>query len=86
MAFFLNACAAAVNWDYPRMPSKAFALPETTSVGALFGEAADKHPGLSGFSIIREGSTAFMARLAMADRCLDHPSASASARIFRHGR
>ena len=25
MAFFLNACAAAVNWDYPRMPSKAFA-------------------------------------------------------------
>jgi hypothetical protein len=31
MAFFLNACAAAVNWDYPRMPSKAFAHPETTS-------------------------------------------------------
>ena len=25
MAFFLNACAVAVNWDYPRMPSKAFA-------------------------------------------------------------
>ena len=36
MAFFLNACAAAVNWDYPRMPSKAFAQPETTSVGAVF--------------------------------------------------
>ena len=67
MAFFLNACAAAVNWDYPRMPSKAFANPETTSVGALFQEAADKHPGLSGFSLVEHGENAFLARLAMAD-------------------
>src|SRR5215203_1387382 len=67
MAFFLNACAAAVNWNYPRVPSNAFAHPETTSVGALFQEAADKHPGLSGFCLIRDGSTAFMARLAMVD-------------------
>ena len=67
MAFFLNACAAAVNWDYPRMPSKAFAHPETTSVGALFQEAADKHPGLSGFSVVEHGENAFLARLAMAD-------------------
>lgn len=67
MAFFLNACAAAVNWDYPRMPSNAFAHPETTSVGALFQEAADKHPGLSGFSLVEHGENAFLARLAMAD-------------------
>ena len=67
MAFFLNACAAAVNWDYPRMPSKAFAHPETTSVGALFQETADKHPGLSGFSLVEHGENAFLARLAMAD-------------------
>ena len=55
MAFFLNACATIVNWDYERTPSKAFAQPETTSVGALFQEAADKHPGLSGFSLVEHG-------------------------------
>ena len=52
MALLLSACSA-VNWDYPRMPSNAFAHPETTSVGALFQEAADKHPGLSGFSLVQ---------------------------------
>ena len=67
MAFFLNACAATVNWNYERVPSNAFAHPETTTVGALFQEAADKHPGLSGFGIIRQGGPAFMARVAMAD-------------------
>jgi cardiolipin synthase C len=67
MAFLLNACAATVNWDYERVPSHAFAHPGTTTVGALFQEAADKHPGLSGFGIIRQGSPAFMARVAMAD-------------------
>ena len=67
MAFFLNACAATVNWTYERAPSNAFAHPETTTVGALFQEAADKHPGLSGFGIIRQGGPAFMARVAMAD-------------------
>ena len=66
MALLLGACSA-VNWDYPRMPSKAFTHPETTSVGVLFQEAADKHPGLSGFSLVPHGETAFVARLAMAD-------------------
>jgi cardiolipin synthase C len=66
MALLLGACAT-VNWDYPRMPSKAFAHPETTAVGALFGEAADKHAGLSGFSIVQHGENAFLARLAMID-------------------
>ena len=63
----VSACAPAINWDYPRTVSNTFAQPQTTAVGALFQEAADKHPGLSGFSIIREGGQAFMARLAMAD-------------------
>ena len=67
MSLLLSACSAAVNWDYPRMPSKAFAHPETTSVGALFQEAADKHPDLSGFSLVPHGENAFLARLAMAD-------------------
>src|SRR5580765_4118888 len=67
IACLVSACAPAINWDYPRNPSNTFAQPGTTTVGTLFQEAADKHPGLSGFSIIREGSTAFMARLAMAD-------------------
>jgi cardiolipin synthase C len=66
MALLLGACAT-VNWDYPRMPSNAFGHPETTSVGTLFQEAADKHPGLSGFSIVQHGENAFLARLAMAD-------------------
>ena len=67
VAFLVSACTAAVNWDYPRSPSNTFAYPQTTTVGALFQEAADKHPGLSGFSVIRQGGPAFMARLAMAD-------------------
>src|SRR4030095_7141715 len=66
VALLVSACST-VNWDYPRVPSNAFAQPETTTVGALFQEAADKHPGLSGFSIIRQGGPAFMARVAMAD-------------------
>ena len=66
VALLVSACST-INWDYPRMPSNAFAHPETTTVGALFQEAADKHPGLSGFAIIRQGGPAFMARLAMAD-------------------
>ena len=66
VALLVSACST-VNWDYPRTPSNAFVHPEITTVGALFQEAADKHPGLSGFSIIRQGGPAFMARVAMAD-------------------
>jgi hypothetical protein len=63
VALFVSACSPAINWDYPRTPSNTFAHPETTTVGALFEEAADKHAGLSGFAIVRQGSPAFMARL-----------------------
>src|SRR6185436_20159627 len=67
MVFLLTACSARVNWDYQRTPSDALAYPNTTAIGALFKEAADKHPGLSGFSLVRQGGPAFMARVAMAD-------------------
>ena len=67
LASLLGACSPAINWNYPRTPSNTFAHPGTTTVGALFQEAADKHPELSGFSVIRQGGPAFMARLAMAD-------------------
>jgi cardiolipin synthase C len=67
MAFLLSACSATVNWNYERTPSSAFVHPETTSIGALFQEAAEKHPGLSGFSLLRQGGPAFLVRVAMAD-------------------
>jgi len=67
VALLMSACSPAVNWDYPRTPSNTFAHPETTTVGALFQEEAEKHPDLSGFAIIRQGGPAFMARVAMAD-------------------
>jgi cardiolipin synthase C len=67
IVFLLSACSPTVNWRYQRTPSTAFASPQTTTLGALFQEAADNHPGLSGFSVVREGSRAFTARLAMAD-------------------
>src|SRR5215813_8088883 len=67
LSLLLGACSATINWDYPRTPSNAFAHPETTTVGALFQEAADKHPGLSGFSLVQYGENGFLARIAMID-------------------
>src|SRR6185369_4455581 len=66
MALILGACAT-VNWDYPRLASTALAQPESTSVGALFHEAAERHPGRSGFSLLRFGENAFLSRVAMID-------------------
>ena len=66
LAVLLEACAT-VNWDYARTPSLAFEHPESTTVGAFFKEEADKHPGLSGFSLVEYGKNAFLARLAIID-------------------
>jgi hypothetical protein len=41
--------------DYPRTESTAFQDYLDTSVGQLFEEAAQRHPGESGFAIIRYG-------------------------------
>ena len=52
---------------YPRTPSTAFDDPASTRLGQFFGPAADKHPGLSGFSLLSQAREAFIARLALAD-------------------
>ena len=52
---------------YPRTPSRAFDEASSTRLGQFFGPAADKHPGLSGFSLLSQGREAFIARLALAD-------------------
>src|SRR5262249_22813220 len=58
VAVLLSACSTTVNWNYQRTPSTAFTQPQTTTVGALFQEAADHHPGLSGFALVRQGGPA----------------------------
>jgi len=67
LLFLLSGCSASVNWNFPRTVSTAFAQPQTTTLGGLFQEVADQQPGLSGFSVVREGERAFVGRLAMAD-------------------
>src|SRR4029450_197402 len=67
LVLLLSACSTTVNWKYPRPPSTAFAHPQTTTLGALFPEATGQRRSLSGFSVVREGERAFMARLAMVD-------------------
>ena len=67
LVLLLGGCASTVDWDYPRTQSTAFDQPQSTSVGALFQEAADRHPGQSGFALMLQGRRAFLARLAMAD-------------------
>jgi cardiolipin synthase C len=66
MALLVGACAT-VDWNYPRQASTAFTAPETTSLGAFFKPVADRHPGLSGFSLLRFGENAFLARMALMD-------------------
>ena len=63
----LFAGCASVPKDYPRTESTAFEDYLDTSVGQLFEEAEQQHPGESGFSIIRYGRQAFTARIALID-------------------
>ena len=53
--------------DYPRDRSTAFEDYQQTSVGEFFEEAAVKHPGESGFAIIRHGRKAFTSRIALTE-------------------
>jgi cardiolipin synthase C len=52
---------------HPRTLSTAFDDPASTRLGQFFGPAADKHPGLSGFSLLSQAREAFITRLALAD-------------------
>lgn len=51
----------------PRRDSRAFADAASTGLGRFFGAEAERHPGLSGFSLLSEGGEAFIVRLALAD-------------------
>ena len=52
---------------YSRTFSTAFKGFASTRLGQFFGPAADRHPGLSGFSLLSHGREAFIVRLALAD-------------------
>ena len=70
----LTACATTLPTDVQRTPSKAFLDYDTTSTAQLFEEAELRHPGKSGFALIRKGRPAFTGRIAMtamAEKTLD---------------
>ena len=58
----------------PRTESQAFQEPASTAIGSYFEEAAARHPGASGFAIIRNPRPAFTTRVALtelAEKTLD---------------
>ena len=63
----LAACNDAPPENIVRTPSSAFADHESTSLGQQIAKLAAKHPGKSGFEIIRYGRQAFTARIALTD-------------------
>ena len=67
LAGVLTGRATRPRHYYPRTVSTAFEGPVSTRLGQFFGPAADKHPGLSGFSLLGHGREAFIVRLALAD-------------------
>ena len=70
---FLAGCAS-VPKDYPRTQSSAFKDPHSTAIGQYFAKVAARHPGKSGFGIIRKPRPAFTARVALtelAEKTLD---------------
>ncbi|MEA3419256.1 MAG: phospholipase D family protein [Campylobacterota bacterium] len=72
-ALFLAGCNS-IPKDYPRILSTAYNNQKSTSMGKMIEREAAKHPGKSGFEIIRYGRQAFTARVAMtemAEKTLD---------------
>ena len=61
------ASCASLPTDYPRSSSTAMQDHESTPIGRRVAELAAQHPGNSAFRIIRDGRTAFTARVALAD-------------------
>ena len=73
LVLLVSGCASLPT-DYPRAESAAFQEHEATVMGEEFAAAAAKHPGESGFVIIRYGHNAFTSRIAMtrlAEKTLD---------------
>jgi putative cardiolipin synthase len=70
----LLAGCVSVPKDYPRTQSTALKDNTSTSIGRNVAKAAARHPGESGFAIIRYGRQAFTNRIAMsqlAEKTLD---------------
>ena len=67
LTLLLAAGCASLPEEYPRSASTAFPDYLDTSIGRHFEEAAEQHPGESGFAIVRDGRNAFTARIAMVD-------------------
>lgn len=87
-AVSVTSCATLPE-DYPRTSPTAFDGYLQTNVGRFFEEAAVKHPGESGFAIVRHGRKAFTSRIALtelAEKTLDVQyyiwEADATGRIF----
>ena len=61
-AGLMLAGCASVPKDYPRTQSAALRSHDSTVIGNYFAKAAGRHPGKSGFAIIRHPRPAFTAR------------------------
>lgn len=73
LVMLITGCAS-VPTDYPRTQSTPLTNHLDTGTGQFSEEAAVKHPGESGFAIIRRGRPAFTARIAftkLAEQTLD---------------
>ncbi len=66
LGLVLGGCATLPT-DYPRPPSSAIEDHESTTIGRYVAEEAARHPGESGFAIIRQGRRSFTARIAISD-------------------
>ncbi|TCK02691.1 phospholipase D family protein [Marinobacterium mangrovicola] len=66
--FLLTGCASSAT-SVPVQRAESQALPDYRSTEAFhfIEETANQHPGKSGFTLVREGQTAFTARLALVD-------------------
>ena len=58
---------ASLPTDYPRSESTALEDYRSTSLGQIWAEAEDAHPGESGFAILRYGHTGFSTRVGIID-------------------
>lgn len=70
---FLAGCASKLE-NYPKTHTAAFKNHQSTSMGKIFEKDAAKHPGKSGFDLLKYGREAFTARIAMtkmAEKSLD---------------
>src|SRR5215217_5732113 len=66
LILLVTACAT-IRDDYKPTPSHAFDRPEETTMGRAYKDAQARQPGLSGFRLINNGSSALLTRAALAD-------------------